>query len=205
MTADGAVVVDGYLDTQGPRQTDTAGDVTISGFSVSINGNNSGISVSTKGVDDGRASPRYAGGEISITATGGNVDVAGGFDASGCGKGSLTISATSGSILLDSLDLSLVGQVSLLASPTTVEIDALTTLDTDWSGGTVGSGDFTGFYDVSSDVYYDPASSPGLTGTYTIDEQNGDGDAGFDLIPEPGSAVLVVLGLPLVIRRRRRR
>lgn len=205
ITADGAAAVTGYIDSHAQSYQGNAGAVTISGSSASIDGTDvSGYSV---WASVNRTSTE-TGGTVMLTATAGDVDVAGGFNlGTGVGgaktnRGDLSISA-SGSSILGALDLNLIDQV-------TFDVGSVVTIDGELKGLTVDdlNKEVSGFFSINSDIYYDDDASAELSGAYDI--LIGGSDSGYDLNPlgaggliaEP--AALGLIGLASLLVRRRR-
>jgi len=212
--ANGPVTVGGFIDVHAERNV---GSVTISGTSVSINGTDgSGISVYTDSRNDTETSAGATdGNDINITATSGDVTIAGGLDLSSGlngpanNEGDLTISAVNGSIILGALDFDLMHNVTLDAGLVTVTGDLL-------SANLIGGVSTDSFFSVTSDVLYDKdvAANNYLSGS-TYDIWLSGSESQYDLrplptaagvIPEPSTLLiwaLGLLGLGLYGRRRR--
>jgi len=217
--ANGPVTVGGFIDVHAERNV---GSVTLSGTSVSINGSDgSGISVYTDSRNDTEASAGATdGNDINITATSGDVTIAGGLDLSSGvngpanNEGDLTISAVNGSITLGSLDFDLLDDVTLNASAA-----GMVTVTGDLLGASLSGLTTDSFLSVTSDVLYDKdvAANSYLSGS-TYDIWLGGSESQYDLrplpttvalIPEPSTLLIWALGLPgllglHVLRRRRR-
>jgi hypothetical protein len=151
---------------------------------------------------DGRGDPHPA---ITLDGGTGPVTIDGIITLEGSSRPNGDLSITnSGAITLAILDMTHVNQVSLLGS--SVSIEALIAdpknytgpryNETDWEAADItdyiSGTDFTGFWDVSSDVIYDPDNSDaGLAGlTYNIVENGGDN--GYKLKPLGGTGTVLI-------------
>jgi hypothetical protein len=107
LIASGALSVGGYLaaDQSFTNKTGSGGAVSLTGTTVTVSGSLGGVSINTSTKTDYSSN---VGGDIRVTATAGNVTLAGGVDASHptgvSRRGAVALSAPSGSISIGSLD-----------------------------------------------------------------------------------------------------
>jgi len=155
---------------------------------------------------------RSRGGNIIITSITGDITIdgdidasspAGDWDANELWSGSLTLSAAQGAIQLASLDVNKVGNISFNTSITlgTTILGAISGLDfyLDTDTMTVSR-----FGTVVGNIYYDPGEQTGELangGTFTI---VGSEDFSLTVVPEPGTMVMLTLGLAILAASKRK-
>jgi hypothetical protein len=174
-----AVTITNKVQTQktsGNRNSTLAGKITVTATTGDITvGDLLARCVSSLTATDNK------GGDISLTASNGNVVVTGQIDSyaitniTGCVKGNLTISAPNGSIQLASMNVTNLNTIAFTAGGT------ITVLG-DIAGLSVAGNTVTGkFPTLTKDIYYYPKQNTyGLSGTYLI--YNGATDTGRKLI-----------------------
>jgi hypothetical protein len=172
LVASGPLSVGGYLTAEQSYTSfgGSGGAVSLTGTTVTVSGSLGGLSIDTSAAFDWSSN---VGGDIRVTATAGNLTLAGGVDAShptgASRRGAVALSAPSGSISIGSLDANKFKSISLQAAAASAVYvtGVLTNFTVSESPKkfTFPSGCAAG-----SDIYYSSIrnSAIPLTGTYDI-------------------------------------
>jgi hypothetical protein len=172
LIASGPLSVGGYLAAEQSRTANfggSGGAVTLSGTTVTVSGSLSDLSINTS------AKINYGsnvGGDIQVTATAGDLTLAGGVDASHPSgvsrRGAVALSAPGGNILVGSLDASKFKSISVAAGGTVRVTGVITNFTkTETPAKTIT---FPANSVIGNDIYYetDQNTAYPLTGDYAI-------------------------------------
>jgi len=169
--ASGPLTIGGYIAAQStyPGFSQNGGAVTLTGATVSVSGTTNGMSISTW------CATNYGGnvaGDIRVTATAGDLTLAGGLDAwhmNATQRGAIALSATNGAITLGSLDANRFKTISLQAAAS-LAIHVTGVLTNFTVSESPKKFTFPSGCAVGSDIYYNAASNAviPLTGNYAI-------------------------------------
>jgi hypothetical protein len=172
LVASGPLSVGGYLTAEQSFTSfgGSGGAVSLTGTTVTVSGSLGGLSIDTSAAFDWSSN---VGGDIRVTATAGNVTLAGGVDASHptgvSRRGAVALSAPSGSISIGSLDANKFKSISLqAAAASAVYVTGVLTNFT--VSESPKKFTFPSGCAVGSDIYYSSIrnSAIPLTGTYDI-------------------------------------
>jgi hypothetical protein len=172
LVASGPLSVGGYLTAEQSYTSfgGSGGAVSLTGTTVTVSGSLGGLSIDTSAAFDWSSN---VGGDIRVTATAGNLTLAGGVDAShptgASRRGAVALSAPSGSISIGSLDANKFKSISLqAAAASAVYVTGVLTNFT--VSESPKKFTFPSGCDAGSDIYYSSIrnSAIPLTGTYDI-------------------------------------
>jgi hypothetical protein len=206
ITANGTITVNGYITTAIVTTSGrNAGAVTLTADgSITVSGTTNSISIETRCAQT--TSTRGGAANITVLSTNGDITITGGLDAShGSGaltkRGTISLSATNGSITIGSLNTNLFKTISLRAGTGTYHSIYVTGVLTNFGVSESPSKRFTFPTNcvVGNDIYYSLANNgAGLSGTYDIYVATQ--DTGKDLKegppPAPGGSPATIENLP---------
>jgi hypothetical protein len=174
LVASGPLSVGGYLTAEQSFTSfgGSGGAVSLTGTTVTVSGSLGGLSIDTSAAFDFSSN---VGGDIRVTATAGNLTLAGGVDAShpsgASRRGAVALSAPNGAITVGSLDASKVKSFTFVTGPDSIHVVQVSGVLTNFTvtespkrfhlpaGST-----------LDGDIYYQAANNTTipLTGTYDI-------------------------------------
>jgi hypothetical protein len=170
LIASGALSVGGYLSAE-QSQTGSGGSggaVTLTGTTVTVSGSLNGLSINSSAKSDYASN---VGGDIRVTATAGDLTLAGGVDASHptgvSRRGAVALSAPSGSITIGSLDYNKFKSIAIQAGGLVIVTGTITNFPVNESLKTIT---FPSGSVISNHIFYDPSYNAAipLVGTYDI-------------------------------------